>query len=326
MSEITLENALNHCIDQLASGSSVEDCLRLYPQFAVELRPMLEAGLLARRAQYNALEVSAAQNRVRSHVVGAMMGQQANTSSGAWLRLVATFVVIVVAVLGLVSASVDSLPGDPLYSVKRLTENAQLLLGDAAVLREQFAQRRIDEINTLLAQGREAEVEFEGDVEAINGELWRVAGLSVRVPSATPDIADVQVGDKVHVRANTTSTRELVASRVTLVEDRIAPLLPSLTPTATVTPTLTPTPTRTLVPDVDSDGLPDSADLCPTVPGAVINDGCPLPTATYPQVPTTDDDDDHEDDHDNSGRGSRDDDHDDREDNSGPGGGGDDDD
>src|SRR5690606_41044235 len=62
-------------------------------------------------------------------------------------------------------------------------------------------------------------------------------------------------------------------------------LLPSLTPTATVTPTLTPTPTRTLVPDVDSDGLPDSADLCPTVPGAVINDGCPLPTATYPQVP-----------------------------------------
>ena len=334
MSEIRLESALNHCIDQLARGSSVEDCLRLYPQFASDLRPMLEAGLLARRAQYNALEVSAAQNRARSHVVAAMMGQRAassqRTASGVWLRLAAAFVLIFVFGLGLAGASVGSLPGDPLYPLKRLTESAQLLFGDATVLREQFAQRRIDEISTLLAQGREAEVDFEGEVEAFNGEVWRVANLLVRVPDGTPGMAEAQVGDRVRVRANTTVAQELVASMIMILEDRVDPLPPSFTPTLTPTPTISPTPTatltRTLVPDSDSDGLPDRADLCPTVPGAVINDGCPLPTATtafirptatFSLLPTSDDDGGE----DNSGPGGGgDDDH--GEDNSGPGGGG----
>jgi hypothetical protein len=336
MSEITLESALNHCIDQLARGSSVEDCLRLYPHFASELRPMLEAGLLARRAQYNALEVSAAQNRARSRVVAAMMGQRAASSqrpsSLAWQRLAAAFVVLLVVMLTLVGVSAGGLPGDPLYPLKRLTENVQLLFGDDTVLRQQFAQRRVDEINMLLAQGREAEVEFEGEIEAINGEVWRVAGLPVIVPPGTLGAANGQIGDRIRVRANTTSMRQLIASMIILLEDRVMPLPPTSTPTSTPTPTPTilPTPTATLtrtsVPDSDSDGLPDSSDLCPTIPGAVINDGCPLPTATTESVlptatfalpPPPDDD---EEDDDNSGHSGGDDD-DSEDDNSGPGGG-----
>lgn len=343
MSEVSMDSALNDCIDQLAVGRSVEECLRLYPQFAADLRPMLEAGLLARRAQYNALEVSTAQNRTRPRVVAAMMGQAAlvrRASYSGWLRVAALFLIVFIVVLGIAGVSESSLPGDPLYPVKRLTESAQLFIGDRAVLREQFARRRIDEINTLLAQGREAEVEFEGDVEAVSGAISRIAGLSVRVPPGTPGMADAQPGDYVQVRASTTLTRALVATNITLLEDRtpvftptITPTqmlpdtaTPSATPTPTITATQTPTLTRTLTPDTDRDSLPDSADLCPTVPGAVVANGCPLPTATTvpllpsatfaPPPPSPEEDDD---DHSNSGPGGGDDDGGD--DNSGPGGG-----
>jgi hypothetical protein len=328
MSEFSLDNTLNDCIDQLANGRSVEDCLRLYPQHADDLRPMLEAGLLARRAQYNALEVANAQNRNRSRIVAAMMGRQLaparRPSYGGWLRATAALVLVFAVVVVIAGASSGSLPGDPLYPVKRLTESAQLLFNNSAALREQFAQRRIDEISTLLAQGREAEVEFEGVVEAANGDLWSIAGLIVRVPSETPGTTEAQPGDRVHVRARTAAGRELVASAITLSEDGVLPLPPTFTPTPTesptprATPTLTPspsptitpspsftptpTPTMTLIPDTDGDGMPDSTDLCPTVPGAVIANSCPLPTATpalvFPTAtstrpPTEDDGEDH---------------------------------
>jgi hypothetical protein len=342
MSEVSLDSALNDCIDQLAAGRSVNECLRLYPQHSAELRPMLEAGLLARRAQYNALEVSTAQNRTRPRVVAAMMGQAApvrRASYSGWLRVAALFLIVFVVVLGIAGGSEGSLPGDPLYPVKRLTESAQLLFGDGAVLREQFARRRIDEINTLLAQGREAEVEFQGEVEAVSGDIWRIAGLPVRVPPGTPGIADAQPGDHVKVRASTTPARELVATNITLLEDRTLVFTPtqmppdtstpSATPTPTIAATQTPTLTRTLTPDNDRDGLPDSADLCPTVPGAVVASGCPLltattvplhPSATFAPPPSSPEGDD--DDNGNSGPGGGDDDGGD--DNSGPGGGDDD--
>lgn len=72
MADKGLIDAFNDCIDRLARGDSVESCLRQYPEYAQRLRPMLETGIVLRRAQASHYEVERAQERVRSRVVEAM--------------------------------------------------------------------------------------------------------------------------------------------------------------------------------------------------------------------------------------------------------------
>ncbi|MFN8528511.1 MAG: hypothetical protein U0670_07860 [Anaerolineae bacterium] len=67
-----LEDAFETCIELLANGVPLENCLRRFPQYANELRPMLEAGLAVRRAAYPTSEARDAQNRVRFRVAGAL--------------------------------------------------------------------------------------------------------------------------------------------------------------------------------------------------------------------------------------------------------------
>ncbi len=79
-------------------------------------------------------------------------------------RLAMTWIVALVAALtallgggGAVYASESALPGDTLYPVKTLVEDVQLALSgpeqDAQLL-AQFAQRRMEEVQTLAAEGR----------------------------------------------------------------------------------------------------------------------------------------------------------------------------
>ncbi|MCA9909097.1 MAG: hypothetical protein KC519_10655, partial [Anaerolineae bacterium] len=65
MDERQLSEALNICIDRLAMGHSIEDCLRAYPEYADALRPLLYAGLASSRAEYNLEEVRAAKMRAQ---------------------------------------------------------------------------------------------------------------------------------------------------------------------------------------------------------------------------------------------------------------------
>jgi hypothetical protein len=81
----------------------------------------------------------------------------------------ATLIVVLALVLagggGIVYASTDSLPGSPLYSVKRATEQVQLFLAPTgtkrAVLHIEFAQRRLEEVQAL------AEIKGQVDEEAL---------------------------------------------------------------------------------------------------------------------------------------------------------------
>ncbi len=69
MADQRLINAFNDCIDRLANGETIAECLRRYPEYALDLRPMLEAGLLMRRAQSDSNEVLAAKARVRANIM-----------------------------------------------------------------------------------------------------------------------------------------------------------------------------------------------------------------------------------------------------------------
>ncbi len=69
---LRLEDAFDACMDRLTAGAALEECLRRYPQYADELRPMLTAALLIRRIGYTQADALAAQNRARFIVMGAL--------------------------------------------------------------------------------------------------------------------------------------------------------------------------------------------------------------------------------------------------------------
>lgn len=248
MAERDIQTAFNDCIDRLQRGATVAECLALYPQFASQLHPMLQAGRLVERARINPYEVQLAQAQVRQRVLAALEStprrRSRNLPVSRVLALAAGLILVLGAMLGGASLAAEgSLPGDSLYGLKRLTENMRLTLLDEG-LQEVFAQRRIDEIQQLEALQRVAEVDFTGVVEDIDGTDWRIAGLAIVVSDDVPGADGIGVGDRVHVYGQTTATASLSATEIQLLAR--TDILPTLTPTVFMTPT--PTMTGTLTP------------------------------------------------------------------------------
>jgi LysM repeat protein len=253
MAERDLINAFDDCIDRLNDGETLDACLRVYPQYAADLRPMLMAGQVAQRARIDPQEVRAAQSRGRERLRLAMQQapiqpQRSNTVPFTRLLAQAAAIILILGVFlgGAALAAESSLPGDPLYGYKRFTEGVRLALpGDREALAEQFAQRRLSEIRQLLAIDRAESVDFSGMVESIEASDWQVAGLSLIVPDGTPGAQAVFVNDYVAVQAYTGTDSTLTAERITLVERGEQPPLPTATDLPTITPTLTATQTLT---------------------------------------------------------------------------------
>lgn len=63
-----LIEVLNDCADRLARGQTVEDCLRLYPHYADQLRALLPLANLPARARASRAETNAAYHRVGARV------------------------------------------------------------------------------------------------------------------------------------------------------------------------------------------------------------------------------------------------------------------
>ncbi len=258
MAEYDFIEVFNDCVDRLAAGQTVEDCIRHYPQYANDLRPMLEAGQIARRVSPSPAEVAQARDRVRFQFADAARSvpSSSHRAGAAWRRLLplaAVLILVFVAFLsGIYAFSQRSIPGDGLYGIKRLSENIRLTLpGDEDALRRSFEQRRVDEVQSLFAAGRSEVFRFSGRVEAIDETMWRVAMLDLLLTANTVMTDDIVVGDTVDVRAMTTSQQQLVALEITLRErGKVQPIasptpLPTVTHTHTPEVTATPSPTNT---------------------------------------------------------------------------------
>lgn len=172
---VDFDHALNICLDRLRAGERLEDCLARYPSYAERLAPLLriattlqtpdgpdispqgldagEARLLARAAQLRPQRRSQLSLDRRSSVAGLL--------TGARRLFVATLAgVLLLCVLlsaGTVSAASASLPGSPLYPVKRATEELVSSVAPTPQLQVRahltWADRRLREIETLVARG-----------------------------------------------------------------------------------------------------------------------------------------------------------------------------
>ncbi|BCW93964.1 MAG: hypothetical protein KatS3mg007_1858 [Thermoanaerobaculum sp.] len=159
-----LELILDRCLEALARGQTVEECLATYPEVADELAPLLavavEFGALPRpeprrEAIHAALvRVGASLPRPRARGAALLPGR----FRLPWLRPVflgvarwatALAVSLVVAV-GIGAASARSVPGDLLYPLKLVTERVTFALTASpegrAELRLVFADRRLGEL------------------------------------------------------------------------------------------------------------------------------------------------------------------------------------
>jgi len=255
MNDPAFELVLDQALQLRAAGSSVEACLARFPQYAAELRPLLETAAHAAgglRAGEPLPPPDLARGRAR--VLHAARASQPRPATIV-LRWATALAFVLALGFGVSAASARSLPGDVLYPVKRALEGAQLALTSNLNARRQLEAehnaRRQEEVRALSQMKREGVVEFEGPVESAAGDELTVAGVRVRGANSAA------AGDRVRVRVRTTAEGGVVLDA--LIPIVVAPpatreptRAPTLTPPTAATPEATatrPAPTGTNSPE-----------------------------------------------------------------------------
>jgi len=309
------ETVLQDCLDFMEQGESIEQILARYPELESELRPFLEtAAQLTNLAPQPSL--AAKQQSQQAFLAHAAGLKTTPIQPSPWYRLrqlllplVSLAVVLILFVTTAVSVSTSAIPGDALYSVKRLVENVRLNQASnpetAMALIEQYRQERIREVQALLRTGRSAEVMFEGEIEAIQPEEWTVATINVLLVADTSiGGGKPQVGETARVNGRTENSM-LIASLIEVLTGSAATPEPEPTPEPrqTIAPTITATATATATAEPTEEPTveptPTQTATATPQPTATIT---PLPTATpspMPTAPPANDNDDDE--NDNSG-------------------------
>ena len=167
---------LDKCLQQMASGVSLEACLAAHPDQRMELEPLLRTAALLRSArQVNA--PTSYKQATRTRLLNQIESQQrmaapAPAPSRAWWdglidtlkrllaapSLAAAMIIALVLMLGVFATTTvaqSALPGDVLYPVKLWEEGLQVRLSDDPVqLQLAFAERRLQESLALQNQQR----------------------------------------------------------------------------------------------------------------------------------------------------------------------------
>ena len=226
-----LYEALEICLQELEQGADIETVLSRYPDFADELRPILEGSIHARSMAIvppSAEVVRRNRSKVLQHAAqmrGAKSSSSQRIGFASLRRIAVTLAVIAVLFVsgtGLVSAASTTLPGDNLYPVKRTWEDVLLWFTFDAQAREtleiEHENERLYELKELFAKGRSVEVDFSGTVTSQNQNEWIVNGVRVVISSQT-EVRDgpISVGSAVRVRGWTQGQDTVVAERIRLL-------------------------------------------------------------------------------------------------------------
>jgi len=239
------ESILDESISALQAGVPIADILAEVPDYAAELRPLLYAAAVL--ADPNpALAPEETKSTLRREYMKQVaelpvisiptFGEKAQAilrimrkrlTREAVLNDLLTITITVVltllmAILILNYLAVDTLPGDFLYGIKRISENTQLSFTlnkvQQAELEKKFNQRRLGEIEQLIQQNRAAVVQFRGVLEAKGENLWVVEGHTIFLPVDVELEDNMREGDTVEVIGLLRTNRVLVADTIKAVK------------------------------------------------------------------------------------------------------------
>ena len=177
MRDSHFDNIVNDCLERMAAGESVADCLARYPEQAEELAPILQMGQATMDVSKAARPSAAVRARGMARMQAAIE-ERRHSRRRRWQMpqvfwrpistpIAAAFAVVfltVVAAGGTTAASADSIPGEPLYPVKSIRESVEERIARSdehkAQVHAKLARERGREMRELIVRGRiyEAEV------------------------------------------------------------------------------------------------------------------------------------------------------------------------
>ncbi len=145
-----------------------------------------------------------------------------------------------------VNASLDTVPGDALYGVKLVSEKAQLTLASSntrAKLYDEFASRRLDEVEQLIHSGAPAS---DGRVQtALDGFQKQIDGVEATLEKAEDDQVSVELARIIDEQSEglevvleltesvqDEETRDVVAGTITETEELQGQVVETLAETA----------------------------------------------------------------------------------------------
>jgi hypothetical protein len=200
--------ALNNCIERLASGETIEAILRDYPTMANELRPMLEAGNLFSRVAYPMGDVTASQMRLEPAI-----RQAAQTTFGAspfnyWP------IVIIVLVTGLIGFAWQANAGNSDATATPSATSEVLVEATAEVIE---ATIEVTAEQSPEATQNPALITIEGDVGAINANVITIYDMEIVLEPSDPVLSVIQIGDTIRVEGEYQSGIRIVLLAVTIV-------------------------------------------------------------------------------------------------------------
>lgn len=212
-----IEIILTECIKEIKSGKATPaDCLSRYASRRQELEPLLRIALNIREpAAFNLDDgyKQAAKARLLRQIKPS--GQKKSRtfreifSYGippryAWARIAVSVLIGVIlfssAGGGTAIAAQTSLPGDLLYPVKTVTEDARLLVaGDSIAktdLNLEFAQNRLEELNELVnrdeAKAGIALRGYQSNLEAARQQVLKISDIALQSGVLEEALLDIQ--------------------------------------------------------------------------------------------------------------------------------------
>ncbi len=208
MTDQAKQQALENCLVRLQQGADVEQALASYPQWANELRPLLQAAQELTRLGSPGIPAGAA-NRSHARFLAAA-GQRPQRRRldfrSGWRLALAPIALLLILLLGMggSAASAQSLPGDLLYPLKLAGENTRLLLTEDQAKRIEiqhaYDHERLEEVESLAQQERRHPVTFAGVLQEIYNGEWMIEGVRVIGSDSTQLVGMVQPGTIVEVQ------------------------------------------------------------------------------------------------------------------------------
>ncbi len=263
--ETRLEIALDECISRLTKGEDLQTCLQRFPELRDELEPLLRVAIMLHSRSEETRAACAASRpaltRARARFMAEVAARQLlppqpaarpwwqwlprTTFAQALATLLFTLTLLGVLLAGGSIVSANSLPGDPLYGVKRASEQVRLALTTNEQVRQELIRHyealRVQEIKQVIDQHREVQVDFRGKVDSVAGNTITVQGIPVRIDPASNPTGHPQVGDTVEIVAYTqgdgsveaqsvaisTPMPTIEVTRIEFVQDTPTPTMPA---------------------------------------------------------------------------------------------------
>lgn len=216
------------CLTEIEQGADIDTILFRYPEYADELRPILETSVKAMEMAVVGPSIAMTQISRAELLKRAAQMRQAKTkrTSRFWFaslrRVAVTFVVLLLLFAsgnGLVRASSNTIPGDNLYPVKRTWEDMLVLFAFNSQHREalefEYENERLEELEELFTEGRTVKVDFAGYVTNLTPTEWQVSGITILIAPQTvlPNTA-VTVGAGIRIIGVSQSNRSVLAERI----------------------------------------------------------------------------------------------------------------